>query len=83
MDRTGGALDAGDDVEGCLAAVHAIGLASLLATPRPVLAAEIRRVCDQAKQEPYRFSAFGSFVDLPPASERGRRDVAVEAASLP
>jgi hypothetical protein len=83
MDRTGGVLDAGDDVEGCLAAVHAIGLASLLATPRPVLAAEIRRVCDQARHESYRYSAFASFVDLPPASERRRRDVAVEATPLP
>jgi hypothetical protein len=83
MDRTGGVLDVANDVEGCLAAVHAIGLASLLTLHRPVLAAEIRRVGDQARQEPYRYSAFGSFVDLPPASERGRRDVAIEAAPLP
>jgi triphosphoribosyl-dephospho-CoA synthetase len=83
MDRTGGVLDAGNDVEGCLAAVHELGLASLLTLDRPVLTAEVRRVGEQAKQERYRYSAFGSFLDLPPDSERGRRDVAVEAASLP
>jgi hypothetical protein len=83
MDRTGGVLDAGNDVEGCLAAVHAMGIASLVSLDRPVLTAEISRVGDQARQEPYRYSAFGSFVDLPPDSERRRRDVAVEAASLP
>ncbi len=52
-------------------------LEALLAR-RPVLAAEIRRVRDQAEQDRYRYSAFASFVDLPPASERGRRDVTVE-----
>jgi hypothetical protein len=82
MDRRGGVLDAADDVEGCLAAVHAIEIASLLTLDRPVLTAEIRRVGDQAKLEPYRYSAFGSFIDVPPDSERRRRDVAVEAASL-
>ena len=83
MDRTGGVLDAGNDVEGCLAAVHAMGIASLVSLDRPVLTAEINRVGNQARKEPYRYSAFASFVDLPPDSERGRRDVAVEAASLP
>jgi hypothetical protein len=83
MDRRGGVLDAANDVEGCLAAVHTMGLASLLTLDRPVLAAEIRRVGDQARLEPYRYSAFASFVDLPSDSERGRRDVAVEPASLP
>lgn len=83
MDRTGGVLDAGNDVEGCLAAVHAVGIASLLSPDQPVLTAEIRRVGGQARLEPYRYSAFGSFLDLPPDSERGRRDIAVEAASLP
>jgi hypothetical protein len=83
MDRTGGVLDAGNDVEGCLAAVHAMGIASLVSLDRPVLTAEISRVGEQARREPYRYSGFGSVVDLPPDSEWGRRDVAVEAASLP
>lgn len=83
MDRTGAVLDAASDVEGCLAAVHAVGVASLLTSARPVLAAEISRVGEQAKAEPYRYSAFASFVDLPPDSERRRRDVAVEATPLP
>ncbi len=33
---------------------------------RPVLVAEIRRVRDQAERDRYRYSAFASFVDLPP-----------------
>lgn len=71
------------NVAGCLAAVHAVGLTALLGLDHPILAAEIRRTREQAKQEPYRYSAFASFVDLPPASERGRRDVAVETVQLP
>jgi hypothetical protein len=57
-----------EDVEGCLAAVHDMQLEALLDCP--ALSAAICRVGEQAKIEPHQYSAFGSFVDLPPEKRR-------------